>query len=442
MRPLTDTQILIVDDTAANRSVLRNMLETAGYGVALASSGERALAIITRLMPDLIMLDVMMPGMDGIEVCRQLKAAKATRDIPVIFVTARTATEDLVKGFDVGGLDYINKPFRSEEVCARVRTALQNQQLKRERGLLFAHQKKQYEQIYCILENVANGIATADESGRILYVNPAAERLFGYAAQALVGEAFVTLISDPYKQACAEFFAHKQNALGKKPCEVMGLRKDGATFEFDLSFTEIGGDQPQYIGVMHDISEHKQVERELHTLCETDALTQIANRRRFDDMLAFEWKRGRRTRESVALMLIDVDYFKQYNDTYGHQAGDVCLIEVANEINQSVKRATDLTARYGGEEFAVILTRSDPLSAQKIARMICAKVAALVIPHKHSKVVPYVTISIGLAVMVPQLRQPVAELIQVADGYLYAAKRAGRNQVVSGNEQSILADSA
>jgi len=436
-----NAQILIVDDTATNLSVLRNMLEAEGYSIAVAASGERALSIIPRLQPDLILLDIMMPGIDGIEVCRQLKASEATQAIPVIFVTAKTAVDDLVSGFNVGGLDYINKPFHSEEVRVRVRTVLQNQQLKREHSAMFEVQKKQYEQIHSILENVANGIATVDESGHILYINPAAEHLFGYAAHELIGQAFLTLISTPYQQACAEYFAHKKNALGQKPCEVVGQRKDGSQFEFDLSFTEIGSDEPQYIGVMHDISEHKQVERDLHTLCETDALTQIANRRRFDDMLAFEWKRGRRTHDAIALMLIDIDFFKQYNDTYGHQAGDACLAAIATTISDSVKRSTDLSARYGGEEFAVILTRSDSASALKIAHAICANITALAIPHEHSQAAPYVTVSIGLTVMVPELRQSVAEFIQVADRFLYTAKRSGRNQVAFSHE-SPLAHSA
>ncbi|MBU7586792.1 MAG: GGDEF domain-containing protein [Nostoc sp. TH1S01] len=159
-----------------------------------------------------------------------------------------------------------------------------------------------------------------------------------------------------------------------------------------------------------------------------DQLTQIANRRRFDSELEYVWQYFVREQGYVSLLLCDIDYFKQYNDTYGHAAGDDCLRLIAQVLQQTVKRSTDLAARYGGEEFVVILPNTDSNGAFQVAQEIHQAIKNLHIPHAASIVKPYVTLSIGIATVIPQLNMTSLNLIEVADEALYLAKAKGRDR--------------
>ncbi|WP_016953097.1 diguanylate cyclase [Anabaena sp. PCC 7108] len=171
--------------------------------------------------------------------------------------------------------------------------------------------------------------------------------------------------------------------------------------------------------------------RKLELLANMDGLTQIANRRCFDHYLALEHTRHQREQNPLALIMIDIDYFKVYNDSYGHQGGDECLIKVAQEIAKVTQRPTDLVARYGGEEFAVILSNTDIKGALKVAKTIQTAIASLQIPHQNSQVSNYITLSMGVASLVPTLEQNLETLISYADQALYAAKEQGRNRAIA-----------
>jgi two-component system chemotaxis family response regulator WspR len=170
---------------------------------------------------------------------------------------------------------------------------------------------------------------------------------------------------------------------------------------------------------------------ELQRLTNTDGLTNIANRRYFDDYLASEWKRARREQQSLSLLLIDVDNFKLYNDTYGHVAGDLVLKQVAAVLQSCAERPADLCARYGGEEFAVILPNVGIAGAVVTSQKIVHALDSLAIPHSASKVAEWVSVSIGAASMVPQDDKTINDLIEMADHRLYRAKHLGKRQVVS-----------
>jgi len=172
-----------------------------------------------------------------------------------------------------------------------------------------------------------------------------------------------------------------------------------------------------------------EANRALQQLAVVDSLTGIANRRRFDEVLETEWRRAFRSGAFLSLILIDVDYFKSYNDFYGHQAGDVCLRRVAQTMNNAVNRAGDLLARYGGEEFAVILQSNTAEGAIKVSEILRERVEALQIPHAKSNVSDVVTVSLGAATVVPAFDFSPATLIEVADKALYRAKEKGRNRV-------------
>jgi diguanylate cyclase (GGDEF)-like protein len=190
---------------------------------------------------------------------------------------------------------------------------------------------------------------------------------------------------------------------------------------------------------IRDITERKQTElalqeanQKLEIMANLDGLTQIANRRHFDAYLALEWQRHQREKNPLALIMIDIDYFKLYNDSYGHQGGDDCLIQVAQAIAQVPQRPTDLVARYGGEEFVAVLSNTDTEGALKVADTIQKAIADLAIPH-HTYINNHLTLSIGIAIMIPALDQSLETLISHADKALYAAKEQGRNRAIAYN---------
>lgn len=200
---------------------------------------------------------------------------------------------------------------------------------------------------------------------------------------------------------------------------------------------EDDGQALRIVGTLIDISKYKQVEvalqkanDELQRLAALDDLTQIANRRRFEDRLAQEWRRGRRENSMLAVIICDIDYFKNYNDTYGHLKGDETLYSVAQAISAALRRPMDLVARYGGEEFAMILPNTNIAGAERVAQEIKKAVAALCIEHQSSKVNPNITLSFGVAAITPLPDLSSKILIETADRALYSAKSKGRNQIL------------
>jgi diguanylate cyclase (GGDEF)-like protein/PAS domain S-box-containing protein len=208
------------------------------------------------------------------------------------------------------------------------------------------------------------------------------------------------------------------------------------------------GGVTRIIGNIIDISKYKQVEvalqkanDELLRLAALDDLTQIANRRRFDDRLTQEWRRAQRDKTSLAVIICDIDFFKKYNDSYGHLRGDDTLYMVAQAIQARLKRPMDLVARYGGEEFAVILPATDAEGAERVARQIKTTVEELQIVHKSSRTSKFITLSFGVAAVVPSNDLSSKRLIEAADQALYRAKAKGRNRIeVSSNQLSQPAD--
>ena len=305
----TRPTILIVDDTPLNLRVLAEGLR-ADHHVKVATSGARALELAAAAPPDLILLDVMMPGMDGYEVCRRLKRDPATKSIPVIFITARGAPEDEAHGLHLGAADYVVKPFHLPVVRARVALQLR---LKRKSDLL--------------------------------------ERL-----------VFI------------------------------------------------------------------------------DGLTDVPNRRHFDTRLDEEWRRARRAGGWLAVLMIDIDDFKRFNDQYGHGAGDDCLRRVAMALLGQARRAGDVLARYGGEEFSVVLAETSAAEAAVVAERMRAAVEALGIPHQRSEAAPVVTVSVGVAACVPPSEGHPEDLLGAADEALYGAKSAGRNRVARHSPPACTSD--
>lgn len=338
LNALPKSKILVVDDTPDNLRLLSSMLKNRGYGVRKALSGQVAISACQKILPDIILLDVNMPDMNGYEVCAALKANEKTCDIPVIFISVLDDVLDKVKAFDVGGADYITKPFHIEEVVARVENQLTVQKL-----------QKQLKQ---------------------------------------------------------------QNALLLEEIE----RRRSAE------------------------SALQEANEKLHRLACSDSLTGLANRRHFDEYLQREWHRSAIDKTPLSLILCDIDFFKSYNDNYGHLAGDFCLKEVAKAISNAVKRPTDLVARYGGEEFVSILPHTDIYGAISLAKNIQLEMEKLKIIHCFSSVSNYITLSMGICSLVGNYQESPETLIAKTDRALYQAKQQGRDRYCTYTTDFFIAD--
>jgi len=412
--------ILIVDDAPDNLGTLRTIMLREGYQTFVATSGERALDIAQRIKPDLVLLDVVMPGIDGLETCRQLKSHPATARIPVIFISARDATDDIVAGFDIGAADYISKPLRMQEVCARVRAQLR---LRRNSE----SQTEQADRLRMIVNSMDQGLLILERCGRIQYANPACDRYLGYAPEALVGRMLAELLA--HVEGAAADCASMQAMEGHGTREVRIRHRDGKLRAMDLTMTPMHTADGLYVALLHDITHHKQSEDALQRAAMLDPLTQIANRRHFDAFLDKEWQRAVRSAQPLSLLVLDVDHFKLFNDTLGHAAGDACLQKVAEALQYHAQRPTDLAARYGGEEFVLLFADTPFETAARQAEAIRDAIEALAIPNPRSSTSPWLTASIGVATIVPTQLDAIEHLFVCADRAMYAAKSGGRNRV-------------
>ncbi len=426
-----EAAILIVDDTPASLDVLRTMMAQQGYQTFIADSGERAISIARRVRPDLILLDVVMPGMGGLETCRQLKLHPGTEDIPVILMSSLNGADDVVAGFDLGAVDYIGKPLRMGEVCARVRARLLENAHGDTRG-------DQSQRLRMVVDNMAEGLMIIEASGRIQYTNPACDNYLGYQAGHLAGHTIAQLLAAPLAQEYLAWFercaADPEGAPRQGAREVSIRHHDGTAQPMDLTITpmQVAGEQV-FIGLLHDISHRKQYESSLERAALVDPLTRIANRRHFDNFFEQEWQRAVRSTEPLSLLVLDVDHFKLYNDALGHAAGDLALRAVATVLQAHAMRPADLAARYGGEEFVVLFGETGAEAARVLAETIRAGIEALQMPNPKSPTSKWNTASIGISTIVPNQFDDAAKFFVAADRAMYAAKDAGRNGVMAIN---------
>lgn len=629
--------ILVVDDIPENVRLLFEMLVKQGYEVRQTITGKQALQAIAHDPPDLILLDIMMPDMDGYEVCRCLKNNPKTQSIPIIFLSAKHDTTTRVRAFQVGGADYIGKPFQIEEVLARVehqltivrqqkRLQVQNIRLQQEieeRKKIEIALKDRQEFFHLTINANPNLIYVIDERGKFTLANHALAKLYDTTVENLLGktkadfnrdfqssqrnfsgkeeksetftsptiateplfdrqtreirwfqttktpfvspegktlilgvsvditerqraelslwqqaerERLLRTIADRIRQSLAvedilqqtvkeiqQFLQADRVSICRRERELAyrvavesvsptWLSLQGAIIEEEWlvqiarEWEENGHlpvcaisdiTKPTLSPVLRDFLQQWQVcsqcivpifksnlpktsldralwgaivvhqcrnsrewqeeelemlvslavqvaiavqqgellaeleaaNRELKNLANLDGLTGLANRRRFDEILQKEWQRMQRERNPLSLVLADIDFFKRYNDTYGHQKGDECLKAVAEAIRACSKRSSDIAARYGGEEFAAILPNTPLEGAVEIARQIQERVRGLQIEHSQSSIRPYLTISLGAASQFPDREATIDDLIGAADAALYRAKDSGRDRV-------------
>ncbi len=418
--------ILIVDDAPAQLGLMRSMMLQQGYQTFVANSGERGLVIAQRAQPDLILLDIVLPGMDGMEVCRRLKAHPRTCSIPVVFMSARTDTDDVVAAFAIGASDYVPKPLRLAEVCARVRAQLHFRST-------CMSQQQQAERLRLIVDSMDEGLMVIEPSGRIQYTNPSCDRYLGYAPAELAGASLDDLLAPSVAQEYLALFSESLAGTAQPEWpgarEVLIRQRDGILRAMDFTLTPMAGEQPLLVALLHDITHHKQSENALQRAAMVDPLTKIANRRHFDSFLEKEWQRAVRSSEPLSLIVLDVDHFKGYNDSLGHAAGDTCLQQVALALQSHALRATDIAARYGGEEFVLLFGETGFEATCLLAEAIRAHIESLHIPNPRSATSRWVTASLGVATIVPTQLDDIKEFFVCADRAMYAVKDAGRNGV-------------
>lgn len=306
-----------------------------------------------------------------------------------------------------------------------------NQDLEQELG-----ERKRAEQglrlAAAVIENTAEGIAITKADGTISKINQSFEQITGWSALDAVGQTMKILKSgehdDEFYHAMLETLAE----TGKWKGEIWNRRRSGELYPQVTAINALkdsDGEIGHYAVIFSDVTEQKQMENKLRNLSALDGLTGLYNRRVFDETFLKEWNRAVRESSSLSLVMIDIDYFKKYNDCYGHLEGDACIQQVAQVLKECVRRAADFPARYGGEEFVVILPETDHLGAQGVANRIREEVQSLGILHRMSEVAPFVTVSIGFATEVPRVDTMPAFLIEQADKALYQAKSSGRNKV-------------
>ncbi len=294
-----------------------------------------------------------------------------------------------------------------------------------------------------VFEHATEAILITDAAQHILQVNPAFSQITGYSQSEVLGKTPRVLASGYHEGAFYAAMWKRIRADGQWHGDITNRNKRGDIYPERLSIVAVRdatGRVANYIGIFSDISElaRQVAERtselealnlKLESLSTTDGLTGIANRRRFDNQLATEWTRAMRGRQPLALLMLDVDLFKHYNDHYGHQAGDECLRSVARIIDSNSRRSSDLAARYGGEEFALIAVNTDAASATRLAEEIRHAIELFALPHARSPL-GNVTVSIGVSVIEPEESMQPEMLIHKADEALYLAKHQGRNRVV------------
>jgi len=289
-------------------------------------------------------------------------------------------------------------------------------------------------------------VSVADSEGRIIEVNDMFCKISGYSKEELLGQDHNIINSGTHPEA---FFARLWDTISsghKWHGETCNRAKNGVLFWVDSAIVPIcnvDGVVERYITVRIDVSERKrqedelkkayenlaEVNSELKKMCRIDGLTNVANRRHFDETLSDEVSKLSRLSLPLTLIMCDVDYFKNYNDSYGHQAGDACLQKIAQTLKSNFFRAGDLVARYGGEEFAVILSNIDREAAVKLAERMRENVAKLKLEHNFSAVADVVTISVGVTSLIPDKNTAPSIIIKRADKALYMAKDKGRNNV-------------
>ncbi len=470
------SRILVVDDSVETLMLLTDILTSNGYKVITVLNGHTALELVETEVPDLILLDVKMPGMDGYEVCHKLKSAKHSSRIPVIFISGLYEAASKIKGFNAGGVDYITKPFQIEEVLARVETHLSlshlqgqleeqniqlqkeitermrieeelrkhkahleelvvertaklgetNEELQREmaeRRQAEKARRESEERYRLIVEYASEIIYQTDVDGHFTFVNPTAVELTGYSKDELIGKHYRELIRNDYRDDAERFYGIQfVKKIPNTYYEFPAVTKDGKEMWIgqNVQLLMYDGYFVGFQAVSRDMTERVKKEEQLRSMVFTDSLTHLYNRRGFLNLAEHLLKSAERLHAKLLLAYIDLDNIKIINDTFGHEQGDAVLIDTA-DILRNTFRKSDIICRIGGDEFAVLASSFDESYPQNLIDRLQYYIDAQNLKrNKKYKI----SMSMGFAFYDPETPCSLEVLMAMADQSMYEQKRA------------------
>jgi two-component system, cell cycle response regulator len=450
-------RILVVDDVPANVKLLEARLSAEYFDVITATNGKDALALCGHAECDLVLLDVMMPDMDGFEVCRRLKTNPATHHIPVVMVTALDQPSDRVRGLEAGADDFLTKPIPDLALIARVRSLTRLKMITDELRMRALTSRD-----IGIESPEREAVADSGRGGRVLIVDDRPSSYERVSAM-LAKEQTVDVEPDPNE---ALFHAAEGNydlvlvSLGLENFDALRLCSQLRSLDRTrnlpiLAITEPDNSARMLRGLEIGVNDYltrpidknellarvrSQVRKRRYTerlrdnvqmsieMAITDALTSLFNRRYMESHLGTLVEQASSRGKPLAVLVLDIDYFKSINDTHGHDAGDDVLREFALRIKRSI-RGIDLACRYGGEEFVIVMPETDMAVAAMVAERLRRRIAAEPFAIQNGARTIPVTISIGIAALRGK-DDSAATVLKRADQALYRAKRDGRNRVV------------
>jgi two-component system cell cycle response regulator len=455
-------RVLIAEDSVVARKLLERNLQQMGYEVVAAEDGAKAWAAYQQAPTPIVITDWEMPHLNGVELCRAIRQHPTEHYTYLMMLTARGQKEDKLQALDAGADAFLSKPLDIAELQANLRVAerilqaeadlqAQKRQLQDLNEELVS-QNEQLQQSYRLVEyanrrfselfeNVPIACFTVDIEGSIREWNLAAQQLYGYTKEEVLHQPFYTRV---FRGASAS----KMHEILQRVIQgsvMAGIESEDYDSEGNLHYVlrsvfpirnpnrEVVGAIVSVVDVTYRVEYENQLKalnQKLQSLAVTDGLTGLHNHRAFQDYLEEQFQTAMRNKQPLALILMDVDHFKQYNDTYGHQAGDEVLRQVARILSAHVREG-DFVARYGGEEFVIVLPRTDSESAVAVAERLRRAVESA-----EWQLRP-VTGSFGVACIRPDM-ETRQELIEAADQALYQAKKNGRNRVEVWNYRLLL----
>jgi len=410
--------ILVVDDDLLVRTMLQDALTAAGFEAVQAADGAAALRAFVEVNPDLVLLDLIMPGKDGYETCRELRSLPGGEFTPILMITGVDGADSIHHAFEAGATDFVAKPVNAELLVHRVRYMLRaSRNVKR-----LAEDQARLEMLKVAVDSLPVGITFCDVNGVIVYSNPAEAKMHGYQVEELIGQE-ARRFSTSSRSRRVE--PDKLKEIGVWRRESINVRKDGVEFPALLTSISVRDNEQNYLGIIttcEDVSDRKMAEEKIRQLAYYDTLTGLPNRGMFQERLHQSLSQAQRDNEKVNLIFLDLDHFKDINDTLGHEVGDKLLHLVANRLSACI-RESDLLARLGGDEFVVVC---QVLESQESVAAVLQRIQGIFTdPFDIDGHQIYTSASIGIAVF-PDDSQDASTLFRCADTAMYQAKNDGR----------------
>ena len=424
-------KVVIIDDEPTTLSILEHAVSTLA-DVILVSQSTRAFSTIKETKPDIIILDINMPEMSGFDVCRELKSSQDTRDIPVILITSLADSENEQIALSLGAIDFITKPIDIELCKMRVRNHLTIQRQKKMLTDVNSALEAEKKQLAITLKSIGDGVISIDASGDVTFINPVAQRLTGFSEKEALSKP-IELVMDLRDTATDEALLNPAlyTLEVKRPVamsyDAILISRHGQRFRVEDTASPIIDDDGSLKGaviVFQDVSEAVEMAVKMTHLTNHDQLTGLPNRVLLHDRVVQAITRSFHSRQSIALLLIDIDNFKYLNDSLGHQVGDFVISSVAKRLNNIIDDRVTL-ARVGGDEFACLLTAEDSHVGADVVAAEFLKTARE--PIEIDGISHQLSLSIGIS-FYPQDAVNAEEMMRHADTAMYRAKSKGKDR--------------